>query len=159
MATPGFIALDTTNDLHERIGQAVATIVIGVVDAQFRNQVYVGIVPLWETASFPCVFVTWGGATEEQDMDFEGNQDKYPVHVLICDRGDLHDQTNRKEYLSWRKTLMDTFRPLEFYEGVPEVWNVEVQPDIVFDPELPAYQHVVTGFMVKSSTWDSRPKL
>lgn len=154
---PGFEGLQTTNTLHEQIAQAVGQVIVQAAPAQIQN-VYVRMVPTWETAAYPCVFVCWVEATEEQDKDFEGNLDIYPVKVLICDRADLHDQTFRAMYLSWRKTLMDAFRPLSGYDSVDAVWNVDTRPEVIFDADLPAYMHVVSGFTVMNSTWDARPK-
>lgn len=155
---PGFEGLSEINTLHEKIAQAVGTVIVQNAPAQIQK-VIVAMVPTWEIAPLPCVFVCWVDAAEEQDQDFEGNLDAYPVKVLICDRSDLHDQTFRAMYLAWRKTLMDAFRPLEGYDSVDAVWNVRTKPEVIFDADLPAYQHVVSGFTVLSDAWDARPKL
>lgn len=158
MSAPPFVAT-SINDLHERCAQGIGQLVLQYADSEIGSNVSVGMITLIDTLALPGVMVTFENVLEQQDMDFEGNIDGYPLQVLLCDRADLHDQTNRKKYLAWRKTLMDACRAATSLATAPEVWNIEVTPTIIFDPQLPAYQHLVTGFTVKCMCWDPRPKL
>lgn len=155
--TPGFITPPAATDLYERLAQAVGGVITATAPGTIKR-VFVSATVDDAVADYPCVFVTWDGSTEQYDMDFEGNLDGYPISVLLCDRQDIHDPLFRARYLGIRKTLMDTFRPLNGYDSVPECWNVEVNPQVVFDPKLPQYMHVVSGFTVINRCWEQRPK-
>lgn len=155
---PDFV-VTSANDLHERIGLAVAALA-GTITPLPVTKSQFAMIPLLDTADLPCILCSLDTDTEQQDQDFEGNMDKYPVKVGLFDRVDMHDQTNRARYLAWRKRMMDEFRSArDLGPTCPEVWNIDVKPQYIFDPRDPAYQQLVCGFTVYANTWEQRPKL
>jgi hypothetical protein len=98
---------------------------------------------------FPAVLLTSEGETEEfLPGDSEGIAGRFPQRCWIADVVDPGMHAKERIYLGARKTLMKTFHQQKLV-GCPAVRTMTVDPRVIFDPRLPHYQFVVSGFVVR----------
>lgn len=106
---------------------------------------------------FPAVLLTAEGEIEgrpgNDDTGFKSRE--YPVRVWIADLNPARNHARGLDYLTWRKRLMDAFDD-QAIAAVPEVVRCTVQPNVIFDPRLPSYAHIVSGFVVRVETEEPR---
>lgn len=79
----------------------------------------------------------------------------YPVVVQIVDRNSQDYTAKLSPYLLWRQNAMRYFRNQRL-AGVSEVYNVEVSPEVIFDPMMPAYQYMVSAFVLRCIAREQR---
>ena len=151
------------NDTHERCAGGVAATItaIGLTHHGRTLPVYQKMMPDDSFTQYPLLLVTYEGEAEQIEVaSFENNFDViYPVRVWIANRQAAQDQTMRSTYLSWRKQIADALRVKTTLSdsggSIPGVYDVQVRGTVVFDPKLPEYQMMVSGFLVQVYTRDS----
>jgi hypothetical protein len=115
-------------------------------------QVYVLQYPMEVLIKYPCVVVTCEGEQEGVNPSTNATTDtEYPVRVFVADRLDVLDETRMSVYEKWRQQMMEAFRSQRL-AGVPEVYYTSVSPKLIYDPTLPQYQHLVSGFTLRMKT-------
>jgi hypothetical protein len=104
-------------------------------------------------ADFPVVWVTADGVRETIEPGLNATNDiAYPVRVLIVDRHELRDKARlRERYEPWRARIVEAFLDKRL-AGVPESVQCLIEPLPVLDPNLPQYQFVVSGLVVRCRT-------
>lgn len=109
------------------------------------------------TYQMPAVLLTAEGETEGRpgNDDTGSRSREYPVRVWIADNNPARAHGRGFDYLTWRKRIMDLFDDA-MLAAVPEVVRGVVTPNVIFDPRLPAYQHIVSGFVVRWETSEER---
>lgn len=108
-------------------------------------------------ADFPAVWVTADGVRESVAAGLNNTNDiGYPVRVLILDRHHQRDlKALREKYEPWRALLVEVFQNKRL-PGVPESVQCLVEPLAILDPNLPQYQFVVSGLVVRCLTRKTR---
>jgi hypothetical protein len=156
-----------SRDLFWRILQALATTAAGLKLEGIEDHVYVQVVPD-ETVGysvgrkqvvdvlFPAVLFSLDTEAERRGLEDTGSKGWiFPARCWVADKNDLHRHGKLPVYLGARKALFDAFdeQPLA---GVAEAVNMLVIPAALFDPRLPNYQHIVSGFVVEVETEEER---
>lgn len=150
-------------NIHDRCAEAIALVLTNLgltVNDQDLN-IYHLIFPDERTANFPAFFVTHEGDSEQLEIAaFEYHFDvTYPVRVWLVDRMPVTDVDLRRTFLSFRKQAIDALRPLTALSDstgpIPGVYDVQVIPNVIFDPRLPHYQYMISGFLVRVLTRDA----
>lgn len=103
--------------------------------------------------AYPAIVVTREGLTEEMLYGDTRTKDwVLPLAILIVHRGSPMDKTLEARFDQWRKTITDRFwqinRP-DIQLNIPACWRVVVEPRMMFDPNWPRYQNVVSGMVMK----------
>lgn len=150
-----------TTTIHERIAEDIHQAVtnLGLLNLQGGSLAgYLNTFPNETVINLPCWQTTFEGEEEQiGDATFEDNDTTYPVRILFMDRNPQPDNTNRALYLGWRKTVMDWFRQNVTLPNCPEVYDLRVRPQVIFDPRLPQYQFVVSGLEIQALAREIRP--
>lgn len=159
-------------DLHWRIFQGVAA---GIIDLDLPlitdgdgSRVFFQLVPGsvrgWSFAAgaetdvsvWPACLLT----TESEIEDHPGNDDtgtrslSYPVRVWLASK--TKEAKDGPAILAARKQIWDLFDDAFELDGVPELCRCVVTPTIIFDPQLPAYSHVLSGLLLRFETSEPR---
>lgn len=160
-----------SRDLFWRILQAMAQTAIGLDLEGIGDHVYLQIVPdevagyhvpskAVKDVIFPAVLISLDTESEAPAHEDTGTTGWiFPARVWIADKNPMQAHGKLPIYLAARKALFDVFaeQPDTFVlAGVPEVINVLVVPGVLFDPRLPHYQHLVSGFVVNVETEEVR---
>lgn len=108
-------------------------------------------------ADFPVVWVTADGVREAIEPGLNATNDiGYPVRVLIVDRHELRDKAKlRERYEPWRALIIAAFLNRRL-PGVVESIQCLAEPLQVLDPNLPQYQFVVSGVVIRCLTRTTR---
>lgn len=108
-------------------------------------------------ADFPVVWISTDGVRETVEAGLNATNDiGYPVRVLIVDRHELRDKSRlRERYEPWREAIIEAFLDKRL-AGVPESVQCLIEPLPVLDPNLPQYQFVVSGVVVRCRTRKTR---
>ena len=148
------------DSVHNRCLAGVASVLTMLNLDEIGDQIEQGeMQPSERNAKFPCIFVTPDGDPEviEDDMTtFETDATAYPVNVLLADHSSQRDADRVPAYTGWRRQCMREFRKLVKLPGVNECYNITVAPKAVFDPSVPKYQYVVSGFQVQCHCEEAR---
>lgn len=98
---------------------------------------------------FPAILLTMDGVQETEEPILSTLDDVgYPVRVMFADRTSKNDHSKLPLYELWRLYGMNCFRNLRVL-GVPESKICRIEELVIIDPNLPQYQHVVSGFTVR----------
>jgi hypothetical protein len=106
--------------------------------------------------SYPCVQLTAEAVSEGKGVGTNAADDiAHPVKVLICHREQVTAPDLLAQVDLWRHRIHRAFdeQPLP---GVPESLYVKVEPLVILDPDAPAYQHVVSGLVLRC--WCRQPR-
>lgn len=154
-------------DLYWRIIKAAGAAIVELDLDLVGSAVYFCIIPSQTTGyhlatdvvkdlQWPCVQLTTEGEIEERGAN--GTTEKtdwtYPVRCWIADQNHAGAHDKGVVYYSARKQIMDRFDSGLF--AVPEVYQMLVNPLVVFDPALPNYQHIVSGLTLRFSAEETR---
>jgi hypothetical protein len=119
-------------------------------------QVYTGMFPSDRTSVFPCIWVTKEGL-REQVIGGTNTRDDFlhPVNVYFVDRNpQTYDQPS-PQYDLWRQILRRAFERKRL-PNVPEMYDCDVEMNVIVDPKLPHYQYLVSGMVLKFKTREPR---
>ncbi len=161
------------NEIYADIQDAAVNAVVGLDDDLIGARVYARMFPDYSDVQFPCVFASVEGemerlVPEECSTGGPGIGDdagydvwEYPVRLWIADNTQPRAHSRRRAYLRLRRAIIGLFNfkahPLaETTPAVLAVQSARVEPEIVFDPMLPQYQHVVCGVRVFFKTAEDR---
>jgi hypothetical protein len=158
------VVSDNTRSVHERAIQAIKAVLQGMTFAAgpgnapaaiLPAQIFDLLLPNENLVQFPCITLALDAVKESQPGVLTGLDDiVYPVRVNICDLADAAVPTNRPTYLLWRQQIFRKFRHQRL--NVPEIILVEVDPQVVVDPKLPAYNHFITGLTLNCKSREIR---
>jgi ribosomal protein L30/L7E len=99
--------------------------------------------------AYPCISVNVGGLSESNESGLDGlDYVVYPARVMVIDRAQPTDHSQLPKYEMWREKIGRAFRTAHLPD-VPENAYVRLDFNVIIDPELPAYQHMVTGLVVR----------
>lgn len=102
-------------------------------------------------ALYPCLQVSIEGATEEKVAgDTERWEQSCPAFCWITDKEHQNRHDRLRVYLNARDTILRAFDDQGSLPGVPEVYQTTAEPNVVIDPRLPWYQHVVSGILIRA---------
>lgn len=105
---------------------------------------------------YPCILLTHEGGRESQEGATTGKDDiGYPINVLVIDRHGGDFKTKRKTWLRWRQQVFRALRNQRL-AGVTESLTVKMEPEVTFDPKLPAFQVVILGFVARCVCRETR---
>lgn len=115
-----------------------------------NERIYQRVLPAPEGSfTFPCVILSHEGGREGQPGTTTNKDDiEYPVNVTICDRHGEDYATKRKVWLRWRQQVFRALRNQRL-AGITETLTVRMEPMPTFDPKLPAFEYVVSGFVAR----------
>lgn len=140
------------------MADAVATRVRAAIKArlllldlpEIDGRVYEQFYPDDSAATYPCVFLTLEGQSE-QEVESTALSDyvAYPVRVMIADTHHPGDHTMLAAYEKWRELIAAAFRNHQL-AAVPESVRCRIEPLVIADPSLPMYQHFVSGLVVRA---------
>ncbi len=109
-----------------------------------------------KNAKFPAVFLTPADAEKVLPSGTNVRDDwGRPVVVQIVDRNTQDYEKNMDQYLLWRERIMRYFINQRL-AGVPEVYQCKIEPDVIFDPKLPAFAFLVSAFVIRCITRETR---
>lgn len=134
---------------HERIKHAVVLRLQELALEGIETRVYSQLLPDETNVSWPAFFVTTEG--ERESEEWSTNQYIgiwYPVRVFIADKADRTRHEKEAKYLAWRKAALDAFRT-ERLLNAAEVRSIKIEPEVIFDPKLQQYQHMISGFVLR----------
>lgn len=132
-----FAVTDATEAVHERCLDAVQARIQGLALSGIPSaQVYVRKVPWTRETTFPCVQIAPIGAEKIPRAGGTNLRDdiEYPVLVVIVDKDDQKQQTNRDRDLLWRQRIIKAFRNQRL-PGVSEVHQCVVEPQAINPPK------------------------
>lgn len=147
---------DDADSLASRCVDALAARLAGLVMASDvgvsvpNTRIYKRVLPAPDGLfQYPCVILTHEGNREGQEGTTNNKDDiSYPINVWVCDRHGTDYEAKRKTWLNWRQQVFRALRNQRL-AGVTESLTVKVEPMLVFDPKLPAYQEVILGFVAR----------
>jgi hypothetical protein len=156
-----------SRDLFWRILEALGTTAAALELEEIGEHVYLQLVPD-QTAGysvtaqavadvvFPAVLFSLETEVESRGVEDTGSTAWiFPARCWIADKNPFSKHGRIPIYLAARKALFDAFheQPLA---GVAEAVNMTVTPGVLFDPRLPNYHHLVSGFVVNVETQEDR---
>lgn len=160
------LASDSADALASRCVDAIAARLAGLVmtiDADGGGGVtlpnatiYKQTLPEDSKLTYPCILLSHEGLTERPEGTTTGKDDI--AHGCICrvlERNEATYQYRRKTWLRWRQQVFRSLRNQRL-AGITEVLTVRVEPRVVIDPHLPAYQVAELGFTVWSVCRETR---
>lgn len=143
-----FAVTDGLNAVQTRVRNAVASTIRLLTIAPARN-VYEQLYPDDDNVRFPCVLVTLEGVSETTEQGLSTRDDiGRPVKVEIGDRRDKRDNAKMATYEYWRQSIDRCFRNQQL-AGVPESVVCRIEPNVIVDPELPKFDYVVMGMVIR----------
>ncbi len=165
VVTPGpYVVYMTTGGVFSGVKYGVATSGALAVATRCRRAVCDTIRPLsippaarvYEQSfpdpgnvSFPCVLVTVDGVEETSEQTFSQRDDfGRPVKVQIADRFSKGDHERLASYEFWREKITRCFVNQQL-AGVPESVYCKIEPYVILDPNLPQFEYMVSGFVVR----------
>jgi hypothetical protein len=126
------------------------------VDTGIGSNWHEQIIPDETNVRFPCGILTVDGLSETFVPKLSGKDDWIrPVKVMICDRCDQYDHGRLPDYELWRERLMRSVNQ-QRVPGLPESLITTVEPLIIVDPNMPKFQFLVSGFIVRAQTREAR---
>lgn len=150
-------------DIQDAAANAVSALELDLIGGA-KSRVYARLYPDDTDVAYPCVFVTVEGEMERlvpEQCTNDYDVWEYPVRIWIADNHHPRAHAKRRAYLKARRAIIRRFnfiaRTLD--ETTPAVLDVQssrVEPEIVFDPQLPQYLHVVCGVRVWFKTAEDR---
>lgn len=118
--------------------------------------IYEQMFPDESNVSYPCIVCTVDGVQETDESSLSTVDDfGRPVKVLIADRVDKYDHEQLPNYENWRQALIRCFVNQQI-PGVPESVRCKIEPYVIIDPNLPQFQHMVSGFVIRAVTREPR---
>jgi hypothetical protein len=119
-------------------------------------RVYQQIHPDEGNVTFPCLMLSIEGVQETPESSQSLKDDwGRPCRVAIFDRHDTHAHSGLSKYELWRERLIRSVNQ-QRVPGLPESLITKVEPYVIADPNLPAYQHFVSGFLVRATCREPR---
>ena len=144
-----FAATSGLDAVATRVRRAVAD-TIRLLNIPPAERVYEQMIPDESNVSFPCVLVTVDGVQESQETGLSTVDDiGRPVKVAIADRGGKREAQKLAEYEYWRQSIDRCFRSQQL-AGIPESVICRIEPNLIIDPNLPQYDYIVTGLVVRA---------
>lgn len=144
-----FGATDGLDAVATRVRRAIAD-TIRLLPIPPAARVYEQIIPDPENASFPCVMLTVDGVSETDEPGLSTRDDiGRPVKVMIADRCNERDHTKLDLYEYWRQSIDRCFRNQQL-AGIPESKYCKIEPYIIIDLNMPQYQYMVSGLVVRA---------
>lgn len=99
--------------------------------------------------SFPCTLVTVDGVQETEETGISTRWDRgRPVKVMLADRQSHRDPAKLALYEFWREKVERAF-VRQRVAGVPESVQCRIEPYVILDPNLPQFEYMVTGLVVR----------
>ncbi len=142
-----FAITNFDDSVHDRSADAIVAKLLTLSMPLINGRIYKQMLPDENVVEFPCVIVHYnkgeqylGGTNIRDDIG-------YPLSVLICDRKLTNLGTMPGWITSYRQRMQRALRNVKLV-GVPEIYNVLIEPDAVVDEKLPMYQYFVSGFTV-----------
>jgi len=136
---------DANDSVHARAAEYIrsnlATLSLGGAEQNVKRMT----LPTEEVMTFPGVIVWFNDG--EQIIGGSNNRDDigYPVHVAIVDQKLTSLSIPPDQYLLYRQRCIRKIRNQPM-AGIPEIMTVQVQPSLVVDEKLPAYDYFVTAW-------------
>lgn len=144
-----FAASDVTLAVATRVRRAIKN-TLELLSLPPAQRVYEQMYPDERNIAFPCALVTVEGLSETVAQSFSQRDDiEHPVKVEIADRHGKNDHKMLPTYERWREAFARCFVAQQL-AGVPESVTCRVDFNIIIDPNLPNYDHVVSGFIVRA---------
>lgn len=113
-------------------------------------RVYEQSFPDPQNVAFPCVLVTVDGVSETDESGLSTADDVgRPVKVQIADRRSKSDHAKLPDYELWRQSIERCFRNQQL-AGVPESKICRIEPYVILDPNLPQFEYMVSGIVVRA---------
>lgn len=153
--------MPAADELFWNIKLAMGAVIVALDLPGIQDRVYGQLVPNeisgYHFASeevrdviYPAVVLASDGELDElTEGESEGITGIFPQRCWIVDKTDPGMAAKEKVYLTARKTIMRKFNQQRL-DGQSNVYQVIVNPMVIFDPRLPAYQHVVSGMVLRA---------
>lgn len=158
--------MDREPELAWYVKRSLRSLIVALNLPEIGDRVYTQIYPEDTVAvgpdegqnvmiAMPAVILSTEGEIEQDAGGDTGNTAWWlPVRVFIVDMLKLRRHTNERIYLRNRKRLIDaTHQQLlsVFFEqsDVEKQYPMEVVPQVIFDPAMPQYNHVICGILVR----------
>jgi hypothetical protein len=114
------------------------------------QRIYSQIIPDEDNIQFPCTILTVDGTQETNEQALSTVDDiGRPCKVILCDRGGRKDHAKLPLFELWRekyiRAVLNQRTP-----GLPESKINQVEYNVVIDPNLPAFEHIISAFIVRS---------
>lgn len=160
--------------LFWKILQALGQTAVALNLAGIGDHVYLQIVPdnatgysvanqQLQDVVFPAVLFSLEGDEESRATEDTGSKAwVFPARCWVADKNPLERHDKLPVYLGARKALFDAFDEeagvtvMQAQAPPLPVVNVLVVPGVIFDPRLPQYQHIVSGFGLRVETQEDR---
>jgi hypothetical protein len=114
------------------------------------SRVYEQSFPDPQNVAFPCVLVTVDGVSETDESGLSTRDDVgRPVKVQIADRRSKSDHAKLPDYELWRQAIERCFRNQQL-AGVPESKICRIEPYVILDANLPQFEYMVSGLVVRA---------
>ncbi len=141
--------LDVT---HDDILNAIQGVILDLNLPAIGDKVYVVRYPNELQVDFPAVFISVEGEAEQPDERMNNGTDwEYPTRVFFARQDTSNNRAHMRQELGWRQQLIDTFHmTTPFLNVMEDVYKCRVVPNVIYNPNLPAYQHIVSGMVIWS---------
>lgn len=157
------------DSFHWRVLVAAAKTIIGLGLEEIGDKVYVAKRPdptrgfhpvagqVMDIRSQPFVQLTIEGLIEEKiPGTTEAREWGWPGLCWIRDKDHAGNHARLRVYLNARSEILRAFDDNDKLQDVPEVYQTSVEPRVVYDPNLPVYQDVVSVALLKFATSEPR---
>lgn len=155
----GVVGADDAIATQCRLAVAARLQLLDVVTADLGGRVYQQVEPDDTQIEKPCVICSVDNVMEQEDATNTNAFDSigYPIKVMIADIRSQHDHSKLPTYELWRQRVHDAFRWQQWADGiVPGFKWSTIEPYVIADAQLPAYQHFVSGLLVRM--WCYKPR-
>lgn len=144
-----FSASDGAAAVATRVRRAVCD-TLRLLTIQPAERVYEQAFPDPKNVTFPCILATVDGVQESDEQALSTRDDVgRPVKVQIFDRRSKNDHARLPTWETWRQAAERCFRNQQL-AGVPESVRCKIEPYVILDPNLPAFEHMASGFVVRA---------
>lgn len=149
------MAVRCADALAARVAGLTMTTTVGV--SVPNTNIYKVLLPEPEGKfTFPCVIISHESNREGMPGTTNNKDDiEYPINVCLCDKHGADFDTKKGVWLKWRQQVFKAIRNQRL-AGITESLTVRMDPMLVIDPKLPAYQHVWSGFVARCLVRETR---
>jgi hypothetical protein len=137
---------------HDHILTAVAQVIssLNIANIGTPPRVFIVRYPNEFQVTFPAIFVSMEGESERPDERVNVGTDwDYPVRVFYADQDITNTRARLAAELTVRQQLIDAFH-MQTPLGLMVVYQCKVVPNVIYDANIPTYQHIVSGMVIWS---------